>query len=185
VNGYQIINWRYLSGTQVADRSLCRLARMHRDWLLAENEAWAQKLFRFLAYVNQSDWRAETLLRFVEIMKDGAAVNRLISDACDDFNAKNQIAIAKDKPLILESDLTAIRRIAKLSPPHSAVIDAADNWVIEVLKDAARAPSENEWQRLRSGPLDGLIGMSFALQWRYNFGKLFGVEACEVEPEMP
>ena len=26
---------------------------------------------------------------------------------------------------------------------------------------------------LKSGPLDGKIGMSFALQWRYNFGSLF------------
>jgi len=27
---------------------------------------------------------------------------------------------------------------------------------------------------LRRGPLDGKIGMSLALQWRYNFGPLFG-----------
>ncbi len=27
--------------------------------------------------------------------------------------------------------------------------------------------------RDKTGPLDGRIGMSFALQWRYNFGALF------------
>lgn len=50
----------------------------------------------------------------------------------------------------------------------------ADHWVVEVQKDLTRAPNDNEWQRLLSSPLDGAIGMSFALQWRYNFGKLFG-----------
>ena len=35
---------------------------------------------------------------------------------------------------------------------------------------------------LVNGPLDGEIGMSFALQWRYNFGRIFnGVEGGEDE----
>jgi hypothetical protein len=59
------------------------------------------------------------------------------------------------------------------------VIDATENWVVDARKDTARAPNENEWQRLLASPLDGQIGMSLALQWRYNFGPLFGVEDDE------
>ena len=181
----QIIKWRYLEKTQVADRSLCRIAKLHREWLLQESESSLKKLFRFLAYVNQSDWRAKFLLRLVEVMRDETAVHALIQEARSDFAKKNSVALTTDRPLLSDDDLISLERIAKLSPSHFAVIDAADNWVIDVLRDAARAPSENEWQRLRSGPLDGQIGMSFALQWRYNFGHLFGVDACEVPPELP
>jgi len=57
-----------------------------------------------------------------------------------------------------------------------------NNWVVSTLKDASRAPSETEWNMLVNGPLDGEIGMSFALQWRYNFGRIFnGVEGGEDE----
>jgi hypothetical protein len=55
------------------------------------------------------------------------------------------------------------------------VIDAADNWVIETQKDLARFPNSNEWARILTSPLDGQIGMSPALQWRYNFSRVFGV----------
>jgi hypothetical protein len=53
------------------------------------------------------------------------------------------------------------------------VIDAVDNWVVEEQGDVARLPSGDEWSRLKKSPLNGKIGMSFALQWRYNFGSLF------------
>ena len=53
------------------------------------------------------------------------------------------------------------------------IVDAADNWVVENYKDVARLPNENEWTRLLASSLDGRIGMSFALQWRYNFGRIF------------
>jgi hypothetical protein len=52
---------------------------------------------------------------------------------------------------------------------------AADNWVIETQKDLARFPNSNEWARILTSPLDGQIGMSPALQWRYNFSRVFGV----------
>ena len=48
------------------------------------------------------------------------------------------------------------------------MIDAADNWVVEVQRDAGRLPNENEWQRLRTGPLDGQIGRTNALQDLHN-----------------
>jgi hypothetical protein len=112
-------------------------------------------------------------------------IRRLIEDARRDFSDKNGRAAMRDKPLIPDSDLAAIERVGTISPCYIGVIEAADNWVVEVCKDAARSPSSDEWNRLKSGPLDGQIGMSFALQWRYNFGRLFGVDACEIDPELP
>ena len=69
----------------------------------------------------------------------------------------------------------------KISPLHLGVIDAADNWVVETQKEFGRLPNDNEWQRMLAGPLDGRIGISAALQWRYNFGKVFGVKTDEVD----
>jgi len=181
----QIIKWRYLTKTQVADSSLCAIARKHRDWLIADSEATAQRVFRFLAYINQSDWRGKFILRMIDAIQSETDMRNLIDEARRDFTTKNKKAAKRDKPLIPDSDLEAIERIGAISPCHVGVIEAADNWIIEVLKDAARSPSSDEWNRLKSGTLDGQIGMSFALQWRYNFGRLFGVEACDVEPASP
>lgn len=170
----QIIKWRYLKGSQVADENLCKLARHNREWLLQQNEAWFQKVVRFLAFVNQSDWLARQLLKTVPVMRNEAEVRKIISQAAVDFRSKNTEATKNAKQAISDDDLAAIQRIAQIQPIHAGVVDALDNWVLETLKEAGRAPNENEWQRLKMGPLDGMIGMSFALQWRYNFGRLFG-----------
>ncbi len=179
----QIIKWRYLTKTQVADIRLCAIAREHRDWLIADNEAMAQRMFRFLAYINQSDWRGRVILRMISVMQSEDKIKKAIADARRDFAAKNNSADRKDKPVIPDSDLEAIERIGSITPCHVGVLEAADNWVVEMLKDAARSPSADEWNRLKSGPLDGMIGMSFALQWRYNFGRLFGADASDVSPK--
>ena len=42
----------------------------------------------------------------------------------------------------------------------------------EQLNDQQTLPN-NEWNRLLVSPLNGQIGMSFALQWRYNFARVF------------
>ena len=181
----QIIKWRYLSKTQVADSGLCNLAKKHRDWLIADNEASAQRLFRFLAYVNQSDWRARIILRMASEMQAPDAVENVVQSAMTDFYKRNSKAAKEDRALIPDTDLAAIQRVDTITPMHVGVIEAADNWVIDTLKEAARAPSPLEWRRLKTGPLDGKIGMSFALQWRFNFGRLFGVEACDLAPELP
>jgi len=181
----QIIKWRYLTKTQVADSSLCAIGRKHRDWLTGDSDATAQRVFRFLAYINQSDWRGKFMLRLIDAMQTEADVRALVDEAGGDFEEKNRRAAKKDKPPIPDSDLEAIKRIANVAPIHIGVVEAADNWVVDVWKDAARAPSADEWNRLRTGPLDGQIGMSFALQWRYNFGRTFGVEACDLDPELP
>lgn len=56
-----------------------------------------------------------------------------------------------------------------------ATIRVAEDWVIENQSDNGRFPNENEWRRFCSSPLDGKITMSFALQWRYNFGSIFKI----------
>jgi hypothetical protein len=175
----QIIDHRYLKTSQIADEGLCRIARKHRDWLVRENLAWAQKVIRFLAFVNQSDWRAKYLLRLVEAMPNEKEIRKLLAQARKDFTAQNERRSARGHPLLPEADLEALSRIETIQPLYLGVIDAADNWVVEVRKDLGRAPNENEWQRFLASPLDGLIGMSFALQWRYNFGKLFGMREKE------
>lgn len=169
----QIIAWRFLRKTELADSKLCKLALAHRDWLLQESEQRVQRLFRFLAYANQSDWRAKQLLQIVTFLNSPERITSAIQKAVNDFDKTNK---QRDKEGLIPIDISEkleIQKILNVTPMHIGVIDAMDNWVMEVLKDAARAPNENEWIRLRDAPLDGKIGMSFALQWRYNFGQLF------------
>jgi hypothetical protein len=172
----QLIGWQYLTGTRVADVNLCRIARINREWLVADNEARAKKVFRFLAYINQSDWLGKQLLRLIAALQDEEAVRAVIGRAIPDFETKNRELARKAKPLIAEEDLVSLKGILGIRPLTVGVIDAADNWVVQSQKEAGRAPNEKEWQRLLSGPLDGRIGMSFALQWRYNFGRLFNAK---------
>tara|TARA_Y100000385_G_scaffold172859_1_gene178937 strand:- start:136 stop:1014 length:879 start_codon:yes stop_codon:yes gene_type:complete len=169
----QIIGAEYLTKTQVADANLCSVALMQRGWLLETNESWTKKLFRFLAYVNQSDWRANQLLKLVKAMQNEDEVLKLVSAAEKDFEARNKKAAAQDRDTIPDAELAALKRVRSIAPTQLGVIDECDNWVMDNLKEAARAPSAREWHLLREGPLDGKIGMSFALQWRYNFGRLF------------
>ncbi|MBP6742957.1 MAG: hypothetical protein KA244_08920, partial [Deltaproteobacteria bacterium] len=159
----QLIKWRYLTKSQIADESLCRFARTHREWLLQENESWAKKVFRFLAFVNQSDWRAKKLLALVANLQDESQINAIIHEAEADFAIYNKKKAKQDRPVLPDSDLAALRNILKIRPLHLGVIDAVDNWVVEVQKELGRLPNENEWGRLVNSPLDGMIGMSFAL----------------------
>jgi hypothetical protein len=171
----QIIKWRYVKRTQLADRGLCQIAKKHRQPLIDDSEGRAQRLFRFLAYVNQSDWLGRRLVRVIDEMDNEDAVRQLVAESVADFKKTNAKRDQKGRELIPESGLAALLAILKASPLILAVVDAADNWIAENLKEAGRLPNENEWNRLKSGPLDGKIGMSPALQWRYNFGPLFGV----------
>jgi hypothetical protein len=169
-----ITDFRYLKASQIADAALCKLAKKHRDWLVRENEAWAKKLFRFLAYVNQGDWKAKWLVKFLNHLDDEEKLRELIELSRIDFAEQNWIKDIKSQPLIPDDDIKCIESISKISPLYFGIVDAADNWVVQTLKDSGRYPNENEWNRLLASPLDGQIGMSFALQWRYNFARLFG-----------
>jgi len=177
----RIIGHKYLTKSQVADRNLCRIARKHREWIVNEDEARAKRLVRFFAYINQSDWRAKRLLRLVDNIRDDSALRDIVVTAEKEFTKTNKDRLKKDKVPIPDEDLEALRSVLRITPLHVGVIDALDNWVIDVRKDSGRPPSEDEWKRFLRSPLDGMIGMSLALQWRYNFGPLFGVQKEEEE----
>lgn len=169
----QILEARYLEGSQVADQKLCRIMRDNRAWLLEANETWAKKVFRFLSFVNQSDWRGKQIVRLIEAIQSEKEVKRVLNAAESSFSRLNSRREKMGKEPTPESDLVAIQRINGVQPLALGVVDAADEWVAETLQDFGRLPNENEWHRLIDSPLNGEIGMSFALQWRYNFGPLF------------
>jgi len=171
----QLIRWKYLKRTQIADHNLCRIARKHRSWLLAADEARAKRVIRFLAYVNQSDWRAKRILSLIDNLDDEARIRSLVQKAETEFERTNRDRLRRDKIPIPDSDIAALRGVLEITPLYLGVIDAAESWVVDVRKETARAPSGTEWSSFLTGPLDGQIGMSLALQWRYNFGPLFGV----------
>jgi hypothetical protein len=171
----QAESWQYLRGSEIADMELCRIAKKHRALLLADDPATAKRVFRFLAYVNQSDWRCRRLLDLLDqISASPSDFDAALPRIQKDYEKQNKSRLKKNAELIPESDLLAITKVFQATPRSIGVINQLDNWVTDFLKDASRAPNDNEWERLLKSPLDGKIGMSFALQWRYNFGKLFG-----------
>lgn len=169
----QVIQWRYFLNTELADFALTAMARKHRDWLIIQSEPWTQKIFRFLAYINQSDWRATHLLRIVDAMQEENGVQKLVLEAEKDFRKKNEQRARKDKDAIPEHEIESLLSVVKAQPIILGIVDAVDNWVVENYKDFARLPNESEWKRLLTSPLNGQIGISFALQWRYNFARVF------------
>jgi hypothetical protein len=177
----QLTDAKFLSGSQLADKVLCAVALKHRSYVQLQNEAWLIKMFKFLAFVNQSDWRAKCLLNLVANMQDPKEVKAIVAAAKVAFKKKNQDLEKKSLIPLPDEELRAITQILKVTPLTLGIIDAADNWVTETQKDAARSPNENELARLRSSPLNGEIGMSFALQWRYNFSKVFKASKSTVK----
>lgn len=169
----QVIQWHYFLNTELADFALTAIAWKQRDWLLTQSEAWTQKIFRFLAYINQSDWRAKHLLRIIDAMQEENRIQRLVLEAEKDFKKKNAEHSRKGGDTIPDHEMESLLSITKTQPVTLGIVDTADNWVVENYKDFARLPNENEWRRLLTSPLNGQIGMSFALQWRYNFGRVF------------
>jgi hypothetical protein len=171
----QILQIKYLEGTEIADAKLCRLAKNIRDKY--PDELFQKKAIRFLSYVNQSDWEANCILKlFDSLLIKEADENRTINAIHNEFNRKNRQYLEQGKTLIPEDSLDRLLAIRNITPIEQGVIIAADNWVILTQKDSGRFPNDNEWHRFQTSPLNGKIGMSFALQWRYNFGGLFHAE---------
>jgi hypothetical protein len=115
-------------------------------------------------------------------MRDEAMVKAVLATAEKEFVTTNKKRLKKDQLPIAVEELQALHGVLK-GPLHIAIIDALDNWVIETRKDSARAPNDDEWKRFLASPLDGMIGMSLALQWRYNFGPLFGAASQEEDED--
>ncbi len=168
----QVINQRYLTGSQIADHGLCETARFCRDQMKYGADSDLKKAVRFLAYVNQSDWEAKRLLRLLVCSsEDEIAVT--VGDIRVEFEAENAKRERSGREPLSNTSVERFEAILQIFPHHVGVVNAADNWVIETHQDFGRYPNENEWERFMRCPLDGQIGMSYALQWRYNFGRVF------------
>lgn len=169
----QIISHAYLSGSQIADKKLCAIAKKYRKDLLRDNISELKKIIRFLAYVNQSNWEAKALLRLLSGDIDDDSIDKQLKGIESKFTKDNSKKEKEGKPLLSDDCLSRLIAIKKSSPRWLAVVNAADNWTIETQKDFGRYPNDSEWERFLRSDLDGLIGMYFALQWRYNFGPIF------------
>lgn len=171
----QIIRAAYLHGSEMADRNLCRIALNNRQRLFDDSQALCKKMVQFLCHVNQQDWRGKALLGLVDILYHGdCIINAEIDRLVDGFKRKSK---QDQKKGILPLPLDELGRVFEIRGANnkvSSIINACSDWVIDNHKDFARLPNDNEWYRFLRSPLDGKIGLSFALQWRYNFGGLFG-----------
>ena len=115
---------------------------------------YTEKFLRIPAENIHSDWATTGINRTVIDKKVKADIKKGIEPiSIDEFN----------KIKIIKNSNTKV----------SSIINACSDWVIDNHKDFARLPNDNEWQRFLKSPLNGKIGLSFALQWRYNFGTLF------------
>ncbi len=169
----QIKDLRYLRGSEIADRNLCALAEAlkHEFLIVRHDECMLKRAIHFLAYVNQSDWEAA---RIIELLQN-VVVGRKPAEyeMCrirKDYARKNAQYAAKNKPLIPEEMLCRVQQSIKT---HDGIILSAENWVTRTLNENWHSPSASVWQRIMNKPLEGKIGMSFALQWRYNFSAIF------------
>ena len=176
----QILKANYLHNSQLADFNLCRIAKKYRDTLSEDNSTRLKRIVRFLAYVNQSDWRAGKLLQLLDGDMETKRIETILGAAKIDFLKKNADRDRKAKVPMPDYELVALMGIREILPPILGVIDALDNWVVEAMKDFGRPPSDGEWSRFENSKLDGQIGMSFALQWRFNFSRTFIGREIEV-----
>ncbi|CAM3709626.1 hypothetical protein [Parendozoicomonas haliclonae] len=170
----QIIKAAYLEGSEIADKNLCAIARQNKEQLFHQSEALCKKMLQFLCHLNQQNWRANALLKLLKVLfaspeKINAEVDKLESD----FQAKAKKALQQGTEPLPLSELEPILSIKDSNTKVPSIINACSDWVIDNHKDFARLPNDNEWQRFLKSPLNGKIGLSFALQWRYNFGNLF------------
>jgi hypothetical protein len=162
------------------DKGLCACARTIRPRLLEFGDAPARKAFRFLAYAVQSEWICKKLVGLMCSIAAPHELPHVIDKSLADFDKTNRTR----KIRLADEERELLVALSQRAPLDRGIIDVADDWVVEKWKEAARLPNDNEWQRLQASPLDGKLGVSFALQWRYNFGVFFrGApptgEACE------
>jgi hypothetical protein len=165
----QLIRHNYFKGHQVADKGLTSCARKIRARLLEFGESPGKKAFRFLAYAVQSDWLCKQIVKLMAAIANPSALPGILETCIADFERSN-----RNRKIKLPLDqLQLLVELRKRKPLDRSIVDLADDWVVLKWREAARLPNENEWNRLLRSPLDGELGVSFALQWRYNFGVFF------------
>lgn len=175
----QVINQAYLKGSQIADSNLCKVAKRCRDCLLDSNPSELKKVVRFLAFINQADCEAKMLLEILCSDLDNGSLETAVRREVKDFDKSNAGREKRGLELFPLECRERVSDILQVTPHWQGLINAVDNWVIETQKDAGRFPNDSEWTRFLRSPLDGRIGMSLALQWRYNFGPLFRAKSSE------
>lgn len=184
----QILKCKLLKRSEIADVGLCSIALKNREHLLGlKNDVWAQKYFRFLAHVNQSDWLGKQLLIIAGSLHEPEKIPDLVKAAENSFKTYNAKGIPETgdedfealEVALSDEDLRTIQKIPQSKPLEMGLIDALDTWVVQTHQEAARMPGADEWKQLKEGPLDGKIGMSFALQWRFNFGRIFRINKAK------
>jgi hypothetical protein len=167
----QLIHHHYFEGHEIADKGLCLRARRIRERALQFGDAPARKVFKFLAFAVQSEWLCKVLLKLITSLDEPQNLPKILDESISKFerdSKKGKVPLPLEEKAFLED-------LRKSRPLDRAVIEAADDWLVGRWQEAARLPNDNEWGRLQKSPLDGQLGVSFALQWRYNFGTFFRV----------
>lgn len=175
----QLIHHNYFQGYEIADKGLCEKAAKIRDQISDLGETSAKKIIRFLAYANQSDWFCKNILKVLDKIDNDKTLAAVLQLAILDYEK----AVKKSKKEIPLDYCEKIKQILEQKPIKNALINTADDWVVENWRDTASYPSHGDWNRFQTSPLKGALGVSFALQWRYNFGIYFrGADEAPVEP---
>lgn len=178
----QLINHHYFEGHEIADKGLCQRGKKIRERVMQFGDAPARKVFKFLAFAVQSEWLCKRLVELVSNLDTPKALSGILEQAIQKFDRDNASRSLRKKPLLPMEEKNFLANLRERQPMDRAVIEAADDWVLGRWQEAARIPNDNEWMRLQRSPLDGKLGVSFALQWRYNFGVFFrGFEEDDAE----
>lgn len=167
----QILDVKYLRGAEIADRHLCEIAEGLKK-VYAHDETMLRHAIHFLAYVNQGDWEAAQLLELLRdvVVSDARKLNSAFKRISADYERKNRQNERKGRDLI---PVEQLERLRLATSSRENVVLQAEGWVLRTLNENWHSPSQSVWKRICTQPLEGKIGMSFALQWRYNFGALF------------
>jgi hypothetical protein len=164
----QLILHHYFEGHEVADKGLCKRAKQVRERALQFGDAPARKVFKFLAFAVQNEWLCKVLLDLIGSLDRPKALPGILDTAIANFDRDTE----NYKVPLPHEDKEFLEDLRKRTPLDRAVIEAADDYIVG-RQETARLPNDNEWGRLQKSPLDGQLGVSFALQWRYNFGVFF------------
>lgn len=173
----QIKDMKYLKGSEIADKHLCETAEALKAKYVG-NEDMFRRAIHFLAYINQSDWEASKLLDLIrKVVIGGADPQKEFSLIKADFDKKNKKCIDNDQDAM---PAECLERMAKACSNENEIILQAEGWVSRTLNENWHSPSRTVWNRILTQKLEGKIGMSFALQWRYNFRPIFRTDSKQL-----
>lgn len=170
----KIIDKKYLQGSELADKSICDVAHCIRaDYQRMQNPSDTKTLVRFISYVNQSDWLGKELLKAVKYIGCDKEIKESVEKSIAKYHGDNKSKFSRHLEPVSCEYLEILEKILKTNTPRDLLVKETNAWVINNLGESAQIPNDNEWVRFQNSPLNGKIGMSFALQWRYNFSKIF------------